>query len=126
MKLDRVRRRLERAWNCGLTTVGRRSGAPRRVTIWFALDGDDVVLTGGPEGPHWVRNLAARSDAVLEIAGVRLVGRARVVDDAAEQEAIRDRFVRRYLGARLSKLFGGYTRSTCVRVAIDRVEDARA
>ena len=122
MTLDRVLPALERAWNCRLTTTGRKSGEPRPVTIWFALDGDDVVLTGSPENPQWRRNIAACPDVVLEIAGHRLVGRARPIDDETEAEAIRQCFVRRYLGARLARPFGGYTRSTAVRVGVDRVE----
>jgi len=122
MNFAEARPALERAWNCRLTTIGRKSGEPRRVTIWFAIDGDDIVLAGSPEPPHWRRNLAANPDATLEIAGFRLRGRARIVDDEAQAEAIRLCIVRRYVAARLSRPFGGYTRSSTVRIAIDRVE----
>jgi hypothetical protein len=92
------------------------------VTIWFAFDGDDVVLAGGPEGPHWVRNVRACEDVTLVIAGLRLRGRGVVVDEEAGAEAIRLCFVERYFAVRLSRPFGGYTRSTAVRVVIDGVE----
>lgn len=109
-------RSLERHWNCRLTVRGRRSGAPRTVTIWFALGPDCVYLTGGPEEPQWCRNARANPDVVVQIGSTRLRGRARVVDDPAQARAIRERFVRRYLLARASRLFGGYTRSVPVVV----------
>jgi len=115
---------LERYWNCRLTTRGRKSGEERSVTIWFAFDGNEVVLAGSPENPHWRKNLSACEDVKLRIGSTLLHGRARPVDDAADAAAIREIFVRRYLAVRFSRLFGGYTRSTTVRVAIDRATPA--
>jgi len=80
------------------------------------------VLAGSPAGPQWLRNLAANPEVELEIAGLQMRGRARVVDTAADAEAVRQCFVKRYLAARLSRPFGGYTQSTAVRVAIDKIE----
>lgn len=111
--------RLERFWNCRLTTRGRKSGLPRRVTIWFALSPGCVYLTGGAEEPQWCRNLRANDRVELGIGGERLTGRARVVEDLEEARAIRERFVSRYLLARLARPFGGYTTSTPVVVEID-------
>ena len=119
---DKARAELEAGWNCRLITKGRKTGFPRPVTIWFALDGDEVVLAGSPERPQWLRNIAANPEVELEIAGYRLSGRARVVADEAGAEAIRQCFVRRYLAVRLSRPFGGYTRSSAVRVAVDQIE----
>ena len=109
---------LERHWNCRLTTTGRRSGAPRTVTIWFALAPGKVYLTGGAERPQWCRNLAVDPDVVVQIGRERLRGRARVVEDAREAETVRQRFVSRYWLARLSRPFGGYTRSVPVEIEI--------
>jgi len=119
-----VRRSLDRAWNCKLVTIGRKTGMPRRVTIWFAFDGDEVVLTGGIDGPQWYRNIRASEDVELRIGRYRLAGRARAIEDGPDIEVVRQCFVRRYLAARLSRPFGGYTNSVAVRVAIDRCESA--
>ena len=119
---DDTRRALERAWNCRLITVGRKSGETRTVTIWFALDGDEIVLAGGPDGPHWYRNLRACEEVELCIGSFRLHGRARAIEEGPDAEAVRQCFVRRYLAVRLSRLFGGYTRSVAVRVEIERFE----
>lgn len=114
---------LERHWNCRLTVPGRRSGQPRTVTMWFALDpaAGRVYLTGSGKPPHWVRNVAAHEAAggavILQIGATRLRGRARPVSDPGEVQAIRERFVRRYLAARLARALGtGYVDSTAVVV----------
>jgi deazaflavin-dependent oxidoreductase (nitroreductase family) len=104
------------AWNCRLTTTGRKTGRPRTVTLWFVPDGDRVYLAGGAANPQWCRNLRVHPEVVLEVGGVRRAGRARVVEDASEAAAVRDRFTQRYLLARLSRLFGGYTSSVAVVV----------
>ncbi len=112
---------LERHWNCKLTARGRKSGEPRTVTIWFALGDGKVFLTGGAKKSNWVKNLRANPDAVVQIGNTRLRGRARVVEDPAEAESVRQRFVRRYLLARLARLVGsGYTDS--IPVVIDQLE----
>lgn len=109
---------LERRWHCRLTTTGRRTGQPRTVTIWFALGPGTVYLTGGAARPQWCRNLAVHPEVVVEIGGERWRGRARIVEDPDEADAVRERFVRRYWLARLARPFGGYTRSVPVVVDV--------
>ena len=110
---------LESHWNCRLTTMGRNSGQPRQVTIWFALGQDRVYLTGGASEPHWCRNVRTNAAVELRIGDRRLSGTARIVDGPEAAAAIRQRFVDRYLLARLSRPFGGYTDSTAVLVELD-------
>jgi len=106
---------LDRHWNCRLTVRGRKSGAERTVTIWYALGDGKVFLTGDAKGPNWWRNAKANPDVVVQIGRQRLRGRARVVDDGAEADAVRQRFVRRYFAARISRMLGtGYTDSTAL------------
>ena len=107
------------AWNCRLTTTGRKSGLARRVTLWFVPERERIYLTGGAANPQWCRNLRVNPAVEIEVGGRVLVGRARVVDDPAEAAAIRDRFTERYVLARLSRLFGGYSSSIAVIVDLD-------
>jgi len=111
---------LDGHWNCRLTVRGRKSGQPRTVTIWFALDpaAGRINLTGsGGKGPQWYRNVQADGDVTVQIGKTRLRGRARAVDDPGEAEAIRQRFVRRYRLARLARALGrGYVDSVAVEV----------
>jgi len=112
---------LDRHWNCRLSVRGRKTGKERSVTIWFALGDGKLFLTGDAKGPQWLRNARANPDVIVKIGSTRLRGRARVVEDPAEAEAVRQRFVRRYVMARLARMLGsGYTDSTAV--VIDPLE----
>lgn len=114
---------LGRHWNCRLTVRGRKSGQERRVTIWYALGDGKVFLTGSGKGPQWLRNAKANPDVVVQIGRQRLRGRARVIEDPAEQEAVRQRFTRRYLSARIARALGtGYTDSTALEIgSLERI-----
>ena len=112
---------LDRHWNCRLSVRGRKTGTERTVTIWFALGDGKIFLTGDAKGPQWLRNARANPDVIVKIGDTRVRGRARVVEDPAEAESVRQRFVRRYLMARLARMLGsGYTDSTAV--VIDGLE----
>ena len=112
---------LDRHWNCRLSVRGRKTGKERSVTIWFALGDGKLFLTGDAKGPQWLRNARANPDVIVKIGSTRLRGRARVVEDPAEAEAVRQRFVRRYVMARVARMLGsGYTDSTAV--VIDPLE----
>lgn len=112
---------LDRHWNCQLSVRGRKTGKERSVTIWFALGDGKLFLTGDAKGPQWLRNARANPEVIVKIGSTRLRGRARVVEDPAEAESVRQRFVRRYLMARLARMLGsGYTDSTAV--VIDPLE----
>jgi deazaflavin-dependent oxidoreductase (nitroreductase family) len=71
-----------------LTTWGRKSGKPARVTIWIWGDGQRLyVRSGGGLGRDWPQNLLARGHGVLHLAGRDIPVRARHVTDPAEARA---------------------------------------
>jgi deazaflavin-dependent oxidoreductase (nitroreductase family) len=91
-----------------LTTVGRSSGKPRTVTIWFVCDQDHLYVQSGREGEtNWYRNLLAKPEVRLEFDSLRLTGRAVPVEDETETQRIHDLFRSKYLTARIMGWFGG-------------------
>jgi deazaflavin-dependent oxidoreductase (nitroreductase family) len=57
---------------CELETIGRRSGQPRRIEIWFAADPERdriYLLSGGRDHAHWVRNLRKDGRVRVRIGG---------------------------------------------------------
>jgi deazaflavin-dependent oxidoreductase (nitroreductase family) len=75
---------------CYLTTRGRVSGRPHRIEIWFALDGATLyLLSGGRDRSDWVRNLGKTPEVTVELGADVFAGRARIVEDAAEDERAR-------------------------------------
>jgi deazaflavin-dependent oxidoreductase (nitroreductase family) len=73
-----------------LTTVGRRSGAPRTVPVVYLPDGERLVVIGSNAGhetaPAWSLNLEANPVAEVEIGGERRNVRARVAEGEERTE----------------------------------------
>ena len=73
---------------CYLTTVGRRSGAPHTIEIWFARSGLTLyLLAGGRERADWVRNLMAGPAVQVRVGEVHHEARARVVAAGSDEDA---------------------------------------
>lgn len=73
-----------------LTTIGRRTGKPHQIEIWFvAHEGCVYLVTEQPERSDWVRNIRHNPTVTFSI-GTRnddpIAGTGRLVDHAAEPE----------------------------------------
>lgn len=88
---------LERDRTIDITTVGRRSGQPRRIETWsYYVDGR-VYLTGSPGRRDWYANLLANPDFVFHLkrsVQADLQARARPVLEPFERRAIVERIFR--------------------------------
>ena len=79
---------------CYLTTTGRISGRSHRIEIWFALHDDAVyLLSGGREDADWVRNILVSPQVVLEIADVKRLTQARLVEPGTDEDALARRLL---------------------------------
>ena len=69
---------------CRLVTVGRRSGRPHDIEIWFGVVGDELAFISG-NGPSadWYRNALANPAVEVRLGGRWLAGTAR---DAVGEE----------------------------------------
>jgi len=104
---------------CYLTTVGRVSGRPHVIEIWFAL-GDEshilYMLAGGRDRSDWVKNLRRNPEVTVRIAGESFEGRARVVERDEEDALARRLLVEKYERSPCS--LAGWRR-TALPVAVD-------
>jgi deazaflavin-dependent oxidoreductase (nitroreductase family) len=91
---QRVRRALAQDRTIDITTVGRRSGKPRRIEIWFHNLGGRVYISGLPGRRDWYANLLAEPEFVFhlkETVEADIRAHARPVTDRTERElALRD------------------------------------
>jgi deazaflavin-dependent oxidoreductase (nitroreductase family) len=86
---------------CYLTTVGRVTGTPHRIEIWFALhEGTVYLMAGDRDRSDWVRNLMATPEVTLEIGDRKRATTARVVPEGTEQEALARRLLLEKYGGR--------------------------
>jgi deazaflavin-dependent oxidoreductase (nitroreductase family) len=104
---------------CYLTTVGRVSGRPHVIEIWFAL-GDEshilYMLAGGRDRSDWVKNLRRNPEVTVRVAGESFEGRARVVERDEEDALARRLLVEKY--ERTPGSLAGWRR-TALPVAVD-------
>lgn len=72
-----------------LTTTGRRSGKPHRVTVWIATDGRRLFIRSGQGMKRdWPQNLVARGEATLELDGRQVKVKPRQITDHAEAREV--------------------------------------
>ena len=86
-----IRRALERGLTCDITTVGRKSGRPRRVEIWYFVVDNMVYITGTPGERDWYANLMADPTLTFHVkegARADLPARAVPISDPAERRRI--------------------------------------
>jgi deazaflavin-dependent oxidoreductase (nitroreductase family) len=88
---------LDREEFCYVTTIGRRTGKPHTIEIWFAAVGmTSYILSDGGERSDWVRNLAADPSALVKIGDHAYRGTGRIVADTEEAARARDLIPAKY------------------------------
>ena len=103
---------------CYLETIGRVSGTPHEIEIWFAADGDTIwMLSGGHDRSDWVRNLRQNPAVRIRIADGWVTGSAEVVSDPARDQRAREQIAAKYYGWRSGPLPNEWTR-TALPIAV--------
>ena len=101
-----------------LITVGRVTGRPHTIEIWFAQRESTLyLLSGGGERSDWVRNLAVLPDVRVRIGSRELSGWGRVVTEPAEVRQARDSVHDKYAVMYHGDLSGW--RETALPIAVD-------
>ena len=107
---------------CYLTTIGRVSGRPHTIEIWFALDGRTLyLLSGGGGRSDWVRNLRRHPEVTVRLGrrdAAEVPGNARVVEPGSDE----DDLARRLVSAKYQPTYGGDLsswRRSALPVAVD-------
>ena len=84
---------------CYLATIGRVTGKPHTIEIWFGLSGQTLYMLSG-NGPRrradWVRNLMRTPAVSVRIGEVGYKGTGRVVEDPEEDALARRLLLEKY------------------------------
>ena len=103
---------------CYLTTIGRVSGEPREIEIWFGLENQTLyMLAEGRERSNWVKNLLKTPAVTVRIGDRSFDGRARAVADPDEDARARRLLFDKYTPAYSGDL--AEWRDTALPVAVD-------
>lgn len=110
---------LAREQYCYLTTVGRRTGNPHTIEIWFAIPGDSrsLYMLAGGERSDWVKNLRQDSAVQVRIGDRVFSGQGRIVTEGAEEKLARRLVVSKYYGREEVRTTGW--EATSLPVAVD-------
>jgi deazaflavin-dependent oxidoreductase (nitroreductase family) len=70
-----------------LTTIGRKTGSPREIEIWFtALDGRFYLIAEKREQANWAQNILVNPQVSFRVGRQTFSGIGRVVDESNETE----------------------------------------
>ncbi|MDH3674787.1 MAG: nitroreductase/quinone reductase family protein [Anaerolineae bacterium] len=88
---EQIEQALERDLTIDITTVGRKTGAPRRKEIWFHNLAGRLFITGLPGRRDWYANLVANPNFIFhlkESVQADLPAKARPITAEAERREI--------------------------------------
>ena len=104
---------------CYLTTMGRVSGRPHEIEIWFGLRNLTLyLLSGGGEKSDWVKNLLKNPSVTVRIGKRVFAGTARLVKDPDEESLARLLLAKKYHEMEDEQTLSEWAR-TALPVAID-------
>lgn len=93
---QRIWAAIERGLTCDITTIGRKSGRPSRIEIWyFVLDGT-VYISGTPGPRDWYANVQADPQLTFHVkqgAQADLPARAELIVAPEERRRIMARII---------------------------------
>jgi deazaflavin-dependent oxidoreductase (nitroreductase family) len=69
-----------------LTTIGRVTGRPREIEIWFTEHGGRFYLVAEREGANWVRNIESQPQVKVRVGDAAFNAAALVVHNDREPQ----------------------------------------
>jgi deazaflavin-dependent oxidoreductase (nitroreductase family) len=69
-----------------LTTIGRRTGLPREIEIWFTCRNGLYYVIAEFATSHWVQNIRSNPQVAVRLGDSRFAASARIIDARAEPE----------------------------------------
>jgi deazaflavin-dependent oxidoreductase (nitroreductase family) len=103
---------------CYLTTIGRISGRPHEIEIWFGVQNNTLYILSGSGKSDWVRNLLKEPAVTVRIAKHTFGGTARVVANKEEELGARYLIAEKYQEWEDGKTLSQWAQ-TALPVAID-------
>ena len=84
---------------CYLETIGRVTGRPHTVEMWYAAEGRSLyLLSGGGDRADWVRNLRHQPRVRVRIATRTFDAEAEIVANPGEEARARELLAAKYYG----------------------------
>jgi len=81
-----------------LTTVGRKTGKPHRVELWFATGGGKIFLSHEGDYTDWMRNIRENGRVRIQIGRVDLEAEATILKEGLSKELGKTSLYEKYYG----------------------------
>jgi deazaflavin-dependent oxidoreductase (nitroreductase family) len=117
---ERISRALSRGHTIDITTIGRRSGEPRRIELVFHNIDGHVIISGLPGRRDWYANLLANPRLTFHLKGAvkaDLPASARAIVEPAERRAVMQRVAQNWGRSDLDVML---QRSPLIEVTFDQ------
>jgi hypothetical protein len=108
---------------CDLETVGRVTGRPHVVEIWFAADPARdrlYMMSGGRDAADWVKNLRVNDHVRMRLGDLWLSGKAAEIEGGADEPLCRRLLAAKYQGWHDGRPLSRWARNS-LPIAIDLV-----
>ena len=107
---------------CYLTTIGRVTGKPHEIEIWFGCKGDTIyLLSQGMDRSDWVKNLLKNPSVTVRVGEQTFSATARLVKDDKEEMMARNLHADKYNERKVNGSLSGWAR-TALPVAVDLIQ----
>ena len=107
-----------------LTVVGRKTGTPRTVKIWFVTTQDKIYVSSGRgSNSQWVKNLKQTPTVTCQIGATRFQGVAVWLEEKRVRDTVFPLFFRKYFRARLFRWIGWYREAFAFEITPQRARN---
>ena len=80
-----------------MTSIGAKSGEPRRALLTYSTDGEDFIAAGtaggSPKAPNWLANVQADPDVTIEVRAATFPATTTAILDGPERDRLWDQHV---------------------------------
>jgi deazaflavin-dependent oxidoreductase (nitroreductase family) len=80
-----------------MTSIGAKTGEPRRALLTYSTDGDDYIAAGtaggSPKPPNWLANVRAIPVVTMEVGVTTFPATTRAILDGPERDRLWDQHV---------------------------------
>lgn len=106
-----------------LTVVGRKTGTPRTVKIWFVVAQDKIYVSSGRgSNSQWIKNLKQTPTVTCQIGSTRFQGIAVWLEEGQVRDAIFPLFFRKYFLARVFRWIGWYQEAFAFEITLQQAQ----
>jgi deazaflavin-dependent oxidoreductase (nitroreductase family) len=106
---DALKERLTKSSEVHITVIGRKSGKPISIPVWFALEGDKLwLLPVQGSDTQWYKNVLQNPTIRVEARGDETELRSQPITDAKTVKSVIEKFREKYGAGDVKKYYSKF------------------